>query len=89
VNFKQWLLEGERPGTKFGLYPPGYAGTGVYPPCDWMPEAGEAITYAPKAWLDYKFLPGFKPPAKANHYGLKYNAVQYKIPPDTSTNNDN
>jgi len=83
MDFKNWLqlIESERPATKFGLYPPAYSGTGLYPPCDWLPESGEAITYAPKSWLNFKVVQGVKPPKNANHDGYVYHAVQYKIPP--------
>jgi len=46
MNFKEWLLnEVEATSGKFGLYPPGYGGIGLYPDLYFIPIAADAITY--------------------------------------------
>ena len=82
MNFKNWLLLSEsrgRPGTKQGLYPPAYSG--IYPPCDWLPYAADAITYSPSEWLDFKFLYTFDAPPLANRTkGVKYISIPCQLP---------
>lgn len=62
IGFKDWLVitEGSmRPGQRWGLYPPGYGGMGLYPPQDWLPGDADAITYMPTNDLKFKFLKSF------------------------------
>ena len=84
MHFKEWLKEQilleNRPGTKIGLYPPGYFG--IYAPCDWMPYAADILAYAPKEWLNFKFLHTFNAPPLANRTnGVEYISIPYDMPP--------
>ncbi len=47
LKFAEWLSlqEGDRLGAKYGLYPPGYDGQGLYPLQVFMTKSADAITY--------------------------------------------
>ena len=46
LNFKEWLIsEGSNPGSKTGLYPPGYGGIALYPPQWYLTRSADAIFY--------------------------------------------
>ena len=61
MDFKEWLKLVEHanaPGSRQGLYPLGYGGMGLYPACDMMNWAADAITYMPPKDKVFKMIWG-------------------------------
>jgi hypothetical protein len=61
MNFREWLNLIENagsPAAKQGLYPPAYSAVALYPPCDIMTWAADAITYMPPERAKRKFIWG-------------------------------